>query len=160
MRYNEVWISSVKHLNQFKEISDKANFFQKVIGNYNIPEEFPYVKLTLFKVPIVFFSKGELELDNDKINFITDGSDKFLRKYKNIKRADFSLSTKEIKSLERYQPPAVVAKYFTVNWIRIKSKKELFGGDFLICVGGNGPSMNKIQKDTDNLFNLLNNCIK
>lgn len=156
MKFNSIWISSVEHLDKFAEIANSSNFLQKVIGYYKIPAGFPHIRLMLiFKMPIVFFGSAEVNIEQNSVSFTPLDFKTFGGKYKNTQKIQFQLSKTDIQSVERYKPPPVFMKYFMINWVRIRTRHDILGGDFLICVGGSGPLMGKIQSSTDNLYNEL-----
>jgi hypothetical protein len=85
----------------------------------------------------------------------------FFRGYSNLMNdLSFKIRTSDIKSAQLYQHKYAITNYYNIKWIRINCDENLLGGDFLICVGGNGPSMNKITTNTENLFKKLNKIIK
>jgi len=158
MKFKTVWISSIEHLNRFTEITSSSNIFQKIIGYYKIPAHFPYMRFQLmlvFKIPIVFFGNTEVNIERNSISFTSLDYKTFFWRYKNIKQIQFQLNKADIQSIERYKPPSMFLKYYTVDWVRIKTKYSILGGDFLICIGGSGPLMSKIKKSTDDLYNEL-----
>lgn len=156
MEFKPVWISSIGHLNKFTEILSSSNVLRKIISYYKIPDDFPHIRLPLIsKVPIVFFGSAEMNIKGNNISFTPLDIKTIGSQYKNITRIQFQLSKADIQSIERYQSRPVLAKYFIINWIRIKTRLDIFDGDFLICVGGSGPLMSEIQNSTNNLYNEL-----
>jgi hypothetical protein len=150
MKYDKVWISSIKHLEEFKKITDVG--FRKWFGGYKVPKDFPY-SVSEGTPPLVFFSKGKLEIRDYMLEY---KSDKWNFLFRNLKKTNFQLSINDIISIERYKVDAPI-KYFSINWIRIKTKNKILGGDFLICRGTYGIFMRKVRKRTDKMYEELIN---
>lgn len=156
MKFKPVWISSIGHLNKFAEILSSSNVLQKITGYYKIPDDFPHIQLPLIsKVPIVFFGTAEVNMEGNNISFTPLDFKTIGGQYRNITQIQFQLIKADVQSIEKYHPQPIFAKYFIINWIRIKTRLDIFDGDFLICVGGSGPRMSKIQNLTNNLYNEL-----
>ncbi len=156
VKIKPIWISSVEHLNKFAEIANGSNFFQKLVGYYKIPAGFPFVRLMLvLKLPVVFFSSAEINIEESKILFTPSGFKTLAGRYENMQPIQFELNRQDIQSIERYEAPPVLMQYYSINWVRIKTKSGILGGDFLLCVGGEGPLMEQIQDSTDALYREL-----
>ena len=64
----------------------------------------------------------------------------------------------DIEKLDRYDSSEHfenLKSRFNLIWIRIKTKEEILGGDFLMCIGGSGPFMKKLRNKTDDLYQAL-----
>lgn len=165
--FSPVWISSIKHMEAFKQIYNENSKWRKYItGSYRIPEGFPYVKQRLYfwmKTPIVFFSNGILTVEKDELTFKAKPYKIFLgifNKFCNLLLNHIiHLKPDDLITIERYKYPEPplrrIGKYHNIEWVRVKTKENIFDGDFLMCAGGKGPFMGKIRKKTDNLYNTL-----
>lgn len=163
MNIKPVWISSINHLDVFSEIWLTAPRWRKLLGFYKIPNNFPIVKsFYIFKFPIVFFSEGNLRLKDNNLSYNSfEEKNSFLRNYSNlINDLSFEIKISNIKSIQWYQHKNAFINYYQIKWIRIICDENTLGGDFLICVGGNGPFMNKINTNTENLYEKLSQSIE
>lgn len=158
MEIKQIWISSINHLDAFTEIRINAPLWRKLIGFYEIPDNFPLVKsFYIFGFPVVFFSEGNLVLEDNNLTYKSfEKKSILLSKYSNLKNdLSFKIKISDIKSIQWYQHKNAFIDYYHIKWIRIRCNENILGGDFLVCVGGNGPFMNKITKNTENLFEKL-----
>ncbi len=181
MQFKNVYISSIKHLEAFNNIINKASLWRKINCNYKIPPKFPHIgpvywtpfsflrKFHLNEVPVVLFSNGELTITNIHLKYtnrpyIFPKPRFFFRprlKMKNlVKRYNFIINLNEIKHLNLYNhPPAsrLIIQFFNPIWIRIQTKHERRGGDLLMHVGSK--SLTKINQKTRSLYNILDKRI-
>ncbi len=158
MDIKPVWISSISHLDAFTEIWINAPLWRKLLGFYEIPDDFPLVKLYhIFGFPVVFFSEGNLVLEDNNLAYESfEKKSILLNKFSNLKSdLSFKIKISDIKSIQWYQHKYAFINYYHIKWIRIICDENTLGGDFLICIGGNGPFMNKITKNTEDLFEKL-----
>ncbi len=151
-----VWLSSINHLNEFINIFEKNPWWRKyVLSNYDLPKDYPYVSYLWNKLPIIFFASGKLIYEQNSVKF-TPVNKNSLWSYHNLKNdTGFELTAADDLSLDRYHFTSPMIKYYSIDWIRIKTAKNIFQNDFLICRGGLGPSMKEIIKATDDLFEIL-----
>ncbi|MFL0267412.1 hypothetical protein [Candidatus Clostridium radicumherbarum] len=164
MNIKNIWITSEEHLKKFSDIISKTHLDTKIIKLCKIPKDFPKVRIYYFlKFPIVFFSKGEITLTENLFEYkAIKNNIRFLKSYSNLNNElNFRLEYLKVKSIEWYQCPDYFIKYYNNKWIKVICNDEVLGGSFLMCVGGIGPSMQGIIKNTDELFKMLNdNCNK
>ena len=158
MNVKPIWISSEEHLNQFNEIIASSKLSENKTGKYNLPKDFPRVNLCYYiGIPIVYFANGELILKEDSIEYspIKAGFG-FLKSYSNVRNEIyFKLNYSNIKSIDWYQHQNSFSPQYNIKWIRIECVEEILNGSFLLCVGGMGPSMQGIIKNTEELYNFL-----
>lgn len=158
MKVKPIWISSEEHMKQFSEIISSSKLSKKVFGGYSMPNDFPRVNLYYFiEIPIVYFTNGELIFKEDCLEYSAIKSRfGFLKSYSKVRdEISFKLDYSNIKSINSYQHPNSFIQYYNIKWIRIECVKEILNGNFLICVGGMGPSMKGIINNTEELYNIL-----
>jgi hypothetical protein len=110
----------------------------------------------IVRVPIVLFSSGTLNIINDKITYEASQYKVPGSKFCNLSNSlKFSLTPEEVVRIERYQHPEAIIKYYNINWIRVITNNEILKGDFLLTVGGKGPSMKKLRNQTNQLYQAL-----
>ena len=146
----EIWISSISHLEDVGAIVKDVPLRTKLFGFYDMPDNFPFMKLNrIRKSPLVYFSKGEINFEHDKLryNAIKRGS-YLLNSFHNLNEdLSFIINRSNIKSIEWYPYGIASVRKIRENWIRITCNEDILGGDFLICA--NGISNNRI------LFEML-----
>jgi hypothetical protein len=165
MEFYPVWISNIEHLDTLLNIYKLNNRIKKLVGSFEIPPNFPYIQATLpppsHKVYVVFFANGSVNINDNNVIFNSSPIEIAGDKVHNLKENfHFDLESKDISSIERFKHQKPIIQYWNINWIRIITEKNDFLKDFLICVGGEGPSMKIINEQTDKLHTLINNLIK
>ena len=158
MNIKNIWITSEEHLKKFSDITSKTHLGKTMIKLNRIPKDFPKVKMYYFLgLPIVFFSKGEITLNDNLFEYkAIKNNIGFLKSYSNLHdELNFKLEYFKVKSIEWYQHPDYFIKYYNIKWIKVICNEEILGGSFLMCVGGMGPSMQGIIKNTEELFEML-----
>lgn len=150
-----LWVSSKEHLSKFKSIFDNNPWYKKLFGGMNVPDDFPYVQVQNNFFPLVYFSSGILDINGLNVHFTAQKkSGRFGSTYHNVDDSlEFTFRTIDIKSLTRFRPDPVFLKHYVVNWIEVEING--FDKSILVCVGGVGPSMKRIDRDTDELFARL-----
>ncbi len=110
-------------------------------------------------LPIVLFSSGHLKIAQGKISFFAVPYKTFGNQFFNLLTTiDFQMQPSDIEKLDRYDSSEHfenMKSRFKLIWIRIKTKEEILGGDFLMCIGGKGPFMKKLRNKTDELYQAL-----
>lgn len=160
MIYDPVWVSTVEHLDQFKTITADTSAAIKRGGRYNVPDDFPQVRIPAFfglfyaaPAPLVTFSNGKLDLGEHKLLFKAYPMRIMKNKISNLKDdLTFSISADEITSLEHYPFTSPINKAFNISFVRVYTSHEGFLRDFLVCVGGQGLAFEKMRRATANLF--------
>lgn len=145
-----IWISSVKHLELYRQIMESTTLREKFSGHYPVPNSFPYIKLNFNgKRPSLFFSRGDLTLKNDKITYhAIKGEDWLFETYRYLDDSlSFELSDSNLKSIEWYPHEKLSRGLFKWKWIMIKCDGKVMDGDFLICADG--------SENTKTLFEML-----
>jgi hypothetical protein len=155
---DNVWISSIPHLNLFNSISPPGSWLKTLLNLNKIPSDYPQVKKGVRSFPIVFFSKGSLQIFERQIEFhayFFDSKDQ--KEYSNLKGDyRFELEYKSIQ-IESYFYPKPFMRAFNIPWIRISSKNNSFV-DILMSMGG--PRMKQIKEANEGLLEVLRNKIE
>lgn len=150
--YTNIWLSSVDHLNQFASIaSTKDKQVWKV-------SQIPKVRALFGYVPVVFYSKGRLEIGDSGLHYSAEvPKGNILKSYKYLQNdLKMVLPYGEVEEISRYKHPNPLFNYYNTNWISIKySQREL-----LLAQGGNGPSMRKIVNETNKIYEELSAHLK
>ncbi len=91
-------------------------------------------------LPLILFSSGHLKIAKEKISFFAVPYKTFGNQFFNLlSTIDFQMQPSDMENLDRYDPSEHFEKLksrFNLIWIRIKTKEEILGGDFLMCIGG------------------------
>ncbi len=159
-----VWVSSVDHLNQFLSILSDSSFLTKFVGLYNLPEGFPFLRIWLLpfvRIPIICFANGRLILSPNDLHFEAAPWHLFGASVANL-RADlnFEITSDRIQSVEQYMVdptnlPVPAIRYFSFRWTRVRSLSTGLTSDFLIGLGGRGPSMKGIRERNEQFFGVI-----
>lgn len=159
MNFEHIWITSEEHMNAVVEIYKDASWLKRSFGSYDMPDDFPHLKMfwgvfPFSKIPIVFFEHGVLTIDSSLCNFKATKPKFFGAKIVNVPVClNFELKPEDIKNVSRFHFASPVLKYFDFNFIRCRTHKDLLGGDFLLCAAG--LRMGTLRKNTDTLFDEL-----
>ncbi len=146
----EIWISSTNHIKAFDTLQETHQSWKKYFGFYNVPDDFPFMKQLGARIPIVYFSKGEVSFKDDKLHYnALKEKNKLLMSYCSLDNdLSFVLNHSNIKSIGWCLYERKSLRKFKWNWIRITCNEDILGGDFLICADGVG--------NTKKLFEMLN----
>ena len=139
-------------------------WLKKIFKGYRIPSDYPHMEMDQGrfknkKFPIVFISSGIGRIDNDKFffqskPFYTPGF-----KMKNLMDLAFELSGYDFIRVTRAESFSPAIRYFDIPFTRIETKRNGLLENFLVCIGGLGPSMKKINSQSNELQKHLNNLI-
>ncbi len=168
MIFEPVWVSTLEHLSQYKVITADTATAIKRGGNYNVPDNFPQTRVSMFlglayssPSPLIMVSNGVLNLSDNGLSYKAYPLRLKNNRVRNLNdELEFSISTNEILSLDRYLFVSPINKIFNISFARVHSTKEGFLEDFLICLGGQGLELEKIRKANEYLFSALSNMIK
>jgi hypothetical protein len=119
---------------------------------------FTYIAMysILNRAPIVFFSSGTLYVEKEKITFNANPIKKGVLQFHNImKNLEFQLKPDEIETIDRYQHPEAPFKKYNLIWIRISTKENIIGGEFLMCIGKFRVFMRKRREKNEEFFKKL-----
>jgi hypothetical protein len=152
--FDPVWVSSREHLERFQQIRDATPWYRVFLGgNYDVPPDFPSIEIGNRRFPVVYISSGALTIAENLVTYAarsysSTGLDKQRR---NLKTSlAFSIDSAERPTMLRFRA-GVLPSYFSINWIEL----TLPGRSFLLCAGGSGPGMGRVQRRTNTLFNAL-----
>ncbi len=156
MQFKPVWISSPEHLALFGDIFKKTSWLRRVIGAYKSPLDFPCIQIKgMFgpaRIPIIMFSQGQLEVENQLIRFRSaNWPSPAGERFNLINDWEFQLHKSDIRLVEKFEQQSPVLKYYNMNFTRVQTNKPDVLGDLLLCVGGSGPSMKNIRRRSEEL---------
>ncbi|TVX96260.1 hypothetical protein [Cohnella terricola] len=143
---NLTWISSIQHLDSFISVAKDSSKLRTT--------KLPKVRALFSFVPIVYFSRGILNVEERSILYNANKPQNgFFKGYYNLQNdLHFEIDFNEITSIERYKHPNSINDYFNTNWIRIKTSKEILNGDFLVAQHGTGPTMKQVNEGSDRIY--------
>jgi len=142
---NVVWVSSVEHLQRFRDLP----WYAKKLGL--IPEGFPVVTAGLIPFPLVYFAQAMLTLKNGYLEcstLVPEG-----KSYKNL-RCDLQLylAPEQVLSVSRFDMRQVAPTEVPLPFIRVKTISPGLP-DFLVCAGS--PDARSIGPETERLWHAL-----
>ncbi len=166
MLFEPVWISSTEHLATFETIYRQTSWLRRLRGAYNLPADFPCVRLPSGSsgrqpvLPIVMFAQGQVRVENGAIHF--EAMDWPTPSRAKITRCNlrtewtFAIQAGEVVSVEPFPYKSPILRYYDMPFTRIRTQhSEVVLHDFLVCVGGTGPSMSHIQEQSVELATAL-----
>lgn len=116
------------------------------------------------KIPVHFLASGKLLISDSGLSFTAEPYIVSRLIYYNLQsNLHFQLDYADIERLERFAPHEEFEGYsglFSNVWIRIYTREELLGGDFLLVVGGSGVSIRSQRKQTNEIYQHLNKLIQ
>jgi hypothetical protein len=156
-RLENIWTSSERHLNIFKEIKGKKN----VLLNADDPSvgerfhNFPRIIAGNYVFPVIFENIGRLVFSEDSILFY---SNPVTDSYKGInKESNLFISYNTIVDLELVKYRRAFIPYFDNTWIKITFLDNAEKKEILISNSGKGLVMKKIRKKNIELMELIKN---
>jgi hypothetical protein len=155
--FENIWISSVEHLNEFNAITKSNSLWKKIFGNNKIPPGFPQVSMGTKYIPVVFFAKGSLQLFERQIEFHPDRFEPENGKvYRNLNiDFRFELQYKSIE-LSSYCNPKPFMRAFNIQWLKLSGTNNEFPN---ILLSSGGSKMSHIKRENEELLELLTDKI-
>jgi hypothetical protein len=151
--FENIWISSVEHLDEFNAIAKSNGRWKTIFGNNKIPPGFPQVILGTKHIPVVFFAKGSLQLFERQIEFHPNRFEPENGKvYRNL-NIDFRFEL-QYKSIEisSYLNPKPFMRTFNIQWLKLSGTNSELPN---ILLSSGGTRMNHIKRENEELFKLL-----
>jgi hypothetical protein len=159
-----VWLSSVEHQRQLVAIYRDSSRLAKLTGAHRLPDGFPhlvYWLLPFVRVPIIYFANGRLLASPERMRFESLPRNLLGASLVNV-RTDlcFDVPREAIQQVEPYrldpaELPIPGLSYFNFPWTRVRTLASGIAADFLIGLGGAGPSMRGIRQRNQQLFQFL-----
>ncbi len=164
MAYEPVWISIEEHLEKFYEITGQASLSEKMLGAYKLPPNYPHLQthrwlLPSRRIPVVAIASGLGRIDESKFSFRSKPFNIFGSTTKNLMDLEFEISENELVSVTPASAPSPVIRYYNIPFTRVQAQRSGLLGNFLVCVGGIGPSMKGINAKSNELFQGLSNLM-
>jgi hypothetical protein len=72
---------------------------------------------------------------------------------------EFDISASEFVGITHASATSPILQYYNMPFTRVQTQRSGLFGDFLVCVGGIGPSMERINAQSNELFQCLNNLM-
>ncbi|HEY1012930.1 MAG TPA: hypothetical protein VGE07_09535 [Herpetosiphonaceae bacterium] len=154
------WVSTIEHVERVGALIAQASWFAKLTGRYHLPKNLPYVStmgpLGSSRMPMVMLANGALDVRPRQIAFrasplrlsgvAAHGLDDGLA---------FALEAGEVLGIERYRGQSPLGDRFDLVFSRIVTRRPGMLGDFLLCVGGVGPRVDRVREQSQQLFVAL-----
>jgi hypothetical protein len=138
LTFPNVWISSIEHLERFRELP-----WYKVLGL--VPVGFPRVRIGFQNYPVVYLSRGLLEVDGELCFRAVVEAPRLMRSYSNLEDdLQFRLTRSDIVGIEPYKMTQAILSHFNLPFLRIRSNVGTLQ-DFLICAGGTNMSVIRVE---------------
>ena len=160
--FQPVWISTDEHLKKFYAIYNQASILGKMFGVYSLPANYPYVHMfwgifpIILKVPVVTIASGIGKIDDAKFLFQSKPFNPFGSTTKNLLDLEFDLDANELTQVTRTKgAESPLVQSYSIPFIRVQTKRDGLLNNFLVCVGGVGPSLKKINARSYELFQNL-----
>ncbi len=169
MLFEPTWISSPEHLAQFEQIYAQAGWIRCALGAYRLPPGFPHIQMPhgiLGRrpvVPIVMFSQGRLKIEAQTIEFEAQNLAAPHGALRMGLRTEWTwaIAARDLISVESYERPAPVLRYYATPFVRVRTRHpDPLLRDFLVCVGGYGPSMARVRQQSAELCAALQSLAK
>ena len=149
-----VWLTSHQHLERFQEIRDKTPWYRVLLGgSYRLPDDFPCIQVNTQRIPLVYWSTGALSVAKNLLTCAAHppSSSRLSGQRRNLDTTlAFSIDTALRPKLGRFRA-RTSPNYFSINWIELAVPER----SLLLCAGGRGPGMGRVNRGTDSLFNIL-----
>jgi hypothetical protein len=156
--FDNIWISSVKHLEEVNRIARANGWWRTMIGNNKMPSDFPQVRMGTRFIPVVFFAKGSLQLFERQIEFHPNRFEPVNGKeYKNLNidfRFELPYNSFELGS---YSDPKPFMRAFNIQWLKLSGAANEYPE---ILLSFSGTRMNQIKKENETLHKLLRDKIR
>lgn len=160
--FEPVWISTDEHMKKLYAIYKQASTLDKILGIYNLPPNFPQAQmvqglLPFFnrKVPIVAIASGLGEIGDTEFSFQSKPFHIFGSITKNLMDLEFKLSKDELIEVTHAKADSPIIQYYSTPFTRVRTTREGLLSNFLVCVGGRGPSMKEVNAKSSELFRGL-----
>ncbi len=150
---DDIWISSIEHLNEYREITESNGWLKTFLGRNKIPPGFPQVGAGAKYIPVEFFVKGTLQLYERQVEFHPyrfepDNG----KKYRNLNiDFRFELPYDSIK-ISVYTNPKPFKGSLNIQWLKLTGTNDAFP-DMLLSNGGK--NISQIKKENEKLLGLL-----
>ena len=168
IKFEPVWISTDEHLEKFYSITRQAPLLEKLGCAFKLPPNYPYLQMHRWllpskKIPVVAIASGLGRIDNSKFSFQSKPFNIFGSTTKNLLDLEFDISASELVGVSYASAESPVLRYYNIPFTRVQTLRSGLFGNFLVCVGGTGPSMKRINAQSSKLFqgldNLMNNKV-
>jgi len=156
--FDNIWISSVEHLEEVNRIARSNGWWRTVIGKNKMPAGFPQVRMGTRYIPVVFFAKGSLQLFERQIEFHPNRFEPVNGKeYRNL-NIDFRFELQYNSfELSVYSIPNPFMRAFNIQWLKLSGTNKEFPD---ILLSFSGTRMNHIKKENETLIKLLKDKIR
>lgn len=142
-----VYVSSVTHLEQFKALP----WYAKQLGR--VPDDFPFVTIGARSVPLVYFRRGELTLNQAELKFVARQPVISMKAYFNLKLdLQFGFTPDEILSVTRFDMRQATSAPVRLPFVRVCTARGN-RRDFLVC--SRSEDLSAIARETEDLFCAL-----
>ena len=150
--FEPVWITSREHLHHFLQIRETTRWYRLLLGRgYDVPEDFPYFSSGTQRIPLVYYSTGVLTIHGATVSYAAYSHQTDRRNLDTSLK--FTVNSAEHPTLTRFRLPEAGLSYYSITWVELEARG--FNAPVLLCIGGHGPGMGRINRDTDGLYDAL-----
>lgn len=133
-------------------------------GAYRLPHNFPHIQMRRWllpgrKIPVVAIASGSGRIENDKFSFRSTPFTILGSTTHNLLDLQFDISRSELVAVTHASAESPVLRYYNMPFTRIRTRRSGLLSDFLVCVGGLGPSMQQINARSSQLFQALSDLM-
>jgi len=165
--FQPIWVSTDEHLKTFNSIYsiyENTPALEKAFGVIHFPPKFPHALMywgvfPFRKVPVVAIATGIVKIDNAHFSFQSKPFHTFGSITKNLLELEFDITANEINGVSRALTKSPINPYYSIPFTRVQTKRDGLLNDFLVCVSGSGPSMEKINAQSAELLRNLETMI-
>lgn len=156
MIFESVWLSSAEHLQKFERAYHETSFMRRLVGAWKLPQEYPFIRGWMGRIPLVMFSIGTLRIEDRLLHFESQPySLPFNQMYQLRTDLRFTLTHQDITAIEQFVFVSPCIRYYSIPFVSIHTNKDGVLEDFLLCAGALGPGMGKIRQRTETLLSKL-----
>lgn len=153
--FEEVWISSIAHLNQALSIYERTSGLMRTLGRYQLPSGFPFIYTRgRYKSPVTLFARGKLKVGEQEVTFRALNRPVFVAyfwkiRFHNLKEGyQFRFKSTDIVNVEWYKHSRAFTSRQNLRWIKVTTQDD----EFLIIAGGWWSKVSQIEDRTGQLF--------
>ena len=164
MQVEPTWISTCEHIQRVSTIYQQSSKVDRLLKRYKLPSDFPYTSFSMglfsSRIPLAIIANGAMEVNYRHLVFqarpmLMPGA----TLHQLQKNLVFTLDASEIVQIERYHAASPFASQYDLLFSRIYTHRSGLLTDFLVCVGGIGPQVEHIRKQSNQLFLMLRKAI-
>ncbi|HYF63878.1 MAG TPA: hypothetical protein VD886_13745 [Herpetosiphonaceae bacterium] len=161
MLIEPAWITTIDHLDQLVAILRQPPALSRIFSRFVIPPGFPFAEIPLgilgsTRRPAVPLASGLMELQPGLITFEARPLRLPGPVVRNLREdMQFVLTAADVLGIERYVGESPFGNNFNMLFARLHTRRGGLMRDFLVCVGGGEPTMDRQRRETSQLIAAL-----